>query len=66
MEEELCRELPMAVEVFRTIRQRVYAVLFDLHKHLAEYRKNLRSASKKFAFFSIKRKEKNKIIFVQS
>ena len=43
LEEELSRELPSTVEVYRPIRQRVYAVLFDLHKKLAEHRKTSKS-----------------------
>ena len=32
LEDELGKELPLAVDLYRVIRQHVYAILFDLNK----------------------------------
>ena len=51
MEDEASRDLPSAVELFRPLRQNVYAILFDFNKRLLIYRnelKNLKGATPLF------------------
>ena len=43
LEDDNSRELPLAAELFRPLRQRVYGILFDLTKQMVGWRKNLKS-----------------------
>ena len=49
MEDENNHELPPITELFRSIRQNVFAILFDLNKQWAAYKKTMKCKEPKIA-----------------
>ena len=46
LEDENSRELPSACDLFRPIRQSVYAILFDYNKRMLIYRNQLKEGKR--------------------
>lgn len=58
MEDENNRELPNAVMFYRSIRQSVYAILYNLHHHTFMARKAKEEGQSKLSVFATPTKKK--------